>query len=159
MHRGRTELPVACCVYVSPHGHTRKVARTLPLPRYDLKDGMPNIGMFDLVIILCPTYGDGELPIEMEDFVEDVPGIKDFLVCELGNYYGFEDQTFGVSEIIRNRLAAKGWIEVGESLSLDSLPRIDWDAWNPWKSRLRDLVCPNGQCRTHLHDVAVGRSP
>ena len=121
-------------IFASKHGHSKKVAETF-INCYNVNE-LPDLDA-DLFIFICPTYGDEELPLEMEDFLEGlVLKNKEFTVCELGNYYGYDDFEFGASKIIKDYLKNLGWKEFFPSLSLDSLPSIDWEVFYKWKEDL-----------------------
>jgi len=91
----------------------------------------------DLVVFICPTYGDEELPHSMEDFLINLKvKNKNYVVCELGNYYGFDDFSFGAKKIIEQKLLNLGWKKFYNSLSLDSVPKINWNSFFSWKTNL-----------------------
>jgi flavodoxin len=96
----------------------------------------------DLLIILCPTYGDEELPLEMEDYLLGIQiiNLKFFAICELGNYYGYEDFTFGAGIIIKKYFEKLGFSEFHPMLSLDSIPKIDWNIFDKWKGDLYEGI-------------------
>jgi flavodoxin len=96
----------------------------------------------DLLIILCPTYGDEELPLEMEDYLLNIKinNLKYFTICELGNYYGYEDFTFGAGIILKKYFEELGFEEFYYMLSLDSIPKIDWNCFERWKSKLYEKI-------------------
>lgn len=90
---------------------------------------------YQLFIFFTPTYGDRELHQLMEDFIEGLNiNLKDkyFIICELGNYVGYEDLTFGPMKIIRDELNTLEAIEFAEGLSLDSTPGINWNHFSNW---------------------------
>jgi flavodoxin len=125
-------VPNIITLYASIHGHTKKVAECLPNP-IEVRNAA-EISGFDLFVFVCPTYGDEELPLLMEDFLLNIKSSpKDFVVCELGNLFGYEDFRFGPRKIISRFLKDRGWNEVFHGLSLDSLPRINWPIFENWK--------------------------
>lgn len=122
-------------LYASVHGHARQVA--LRLPNYRSVDYFDGTESYDFYVFVCPTYGDEELPWAMEDFLMRLTvENKKFTVVELGNYYGYDDFQFGARRLICGVLKSKGWVEAFPSLSLDSLPQIDWEVFNHWKGLL-----------------------
>jgi hypothetical protein len=128
-------------LYVSKRGHTRQVVEQFDLPKYDLGVAVPDLTAIDPVILFCPTYGNEELPEEMERFLNGLSRVRrSFAACELGNYYGFDDLEFGALKIIRPQLLLRGWTEIMRSLSLDSLPRINWPELMRWKEELHELL-------------------
>lgn len=96
---------------------------------------------YEFVIVVCPTYGDDELPQAMEDYLQrlTVTG-KKYTICELGNYYGYDSFHFGAAKIINKVLEGKGWVKSFPGLSLDSLPQIDWPVFDAWKGKLYEQL-------------------
>jgi flavodoxin len=122
-------------LYTSVHGHSREVAYQLPNPIKVIPS--LKIDDFNMFIFVCPTYGDEELPLTMEEFLLEITNTnKYFTVCELGNYYGYEDFQFGSRKIISHFLQSRGWEMIFPGLSLDSMPKIDWPVFNEWKKEL-----------------------
>lgn len=131
-------------IYATKHNHTKHVVDKIKVDFnfeiFDVKVN-PAIEQYELILWFCPTYGDAELPLDMEDFLQKIKLTnKKFIVCELGNYYGYDDYQFGALKIIKSHLISLGWQESMEGLSLDSLPRINWDAYYAWCERLNGHV-------------------
>lgn len=133
----------ALLLYGSTNGRTRKTVNTA-VQRLALKPDVVNvkeppsteqISAYDLLLIFCPTYGDEELQTDMEDFIKDfsldLTG-KRFVICELGNYYGYEDFSLGAMPILRRRLLGLGAQELCSPLSLDSFPRLEESHLHRW---------------------------
>ena len=130
-------------LFASQHGRTRKVVgevvKHLEITPdvFDVKQGIDGsrLANYDVLGFFCPTYGDEELPAAMEDFLAhfsvDLSG-KRFLICELGNYYGYDDFSFGPMKAIRRRLFELHGTELCEPLSLDSFPRTAWSHLLQW---------------------------
>ena len=98
----------------------------------------PGVAMF-----LAPTYGDEELHDEMHRFIESVaPQIRDraFVVGELGNTYGYDDQSYGAMRNRRNRLLRHGGVEYFGPISIDSFPRQDWETLDRWTDGLAERI-------------------
>lgn len=91
----------------------------------------------DVTLFICPTYGDEELPHDMEDFLLKL-NVKNklFVICEIGNYYGYDDFTFGAKEVIQRYLQSLGWKKFYSGISLDVIPVIRWNVLNTWKDKL-----------------------
>lgn len=125
-------------IYTSKHNHTKKVASFFS----DLFDvchvkDVKDIDYYDLVFFICPTYGDEELPFDMEDFLINLKSKnKLYIVCELGNYFGLDELEWGAAKIIKNVLNDLNWKEYYKSLSLDSYPKINEEQLIKWKSGL-----------------------
>jgi flavodoxin len=138
-------------IFGSSRGNTRTVVRRVPpmlnfpVEVVDVKDvgqtGIPT--EYDLFLFFASTWGDGELQADMENFLIgqslNIPG-KLYAICELGNYYGYDDFEFGAMRIIRHFLENGGGIEIIEPFSMDSLPRKDWDGLGRWCKLLNDKV-------------------
>ena len=134
-------------LYGSSHGKTRKVIAevlkqlTVQPDVFDVKKGVDpkRLAEYDLLAFFCPTYGDEELQDDFETFLIrfdlDLTG-KHFVICELGNYYGYDDFSFGALHIIRRRLLELNGRELCEPLSLDSFPRTHWEHLLDWVNHL-----------------------
>jgi len=94
-------------------------------------------------IFMTPTVGNEELSEPFEALFDqvwvDFSGTF-YAICELGNYYGFELFEYGAAKILHQLVRASGGQEFYPTLSLDTLPLIDWDRFNAWAQGLRDLV-------------------
>jgi flavodoxin len=127
-------------VYDSKHGKTKlaatKASIILKTPFFHVKD---NPIIENCVIFLCPTYGDEELPPDMEFYLISLTETnKKFIICELGNYYGYDNYEFGAGKIIKNILTNLNWVEIYPMLSLDSLPKTDWNIFETWCERIKN---------------------
>ena len=133
-------------IYATKHNHTKKVIDNIKVSFmfdvFNVKNLVESsIIDYDIYLWFCPTYGDAELPLDMEDFINTLTlKHKKFIICELGNYYGYDDYQFGSLKIIQNNLTALGWCEAMGGLSLDSLPKIDWSSYYLWCERLDEYV-------------------
>jgi flavodoxin len=133
----------AALLYGSTHGRTRKVVaeslqRLAVKPEvFDVKTLPPaeQLASCDLLLFFSPTYGDGELQPDMEEFIRqfslDLTG-KRFVICELGGYIGYDKFSFGAMLILRQSLINLGGQELCTPLSLDSLPRVNWPHLHGW---------------------------
>lgn len=142
-------------LYGSTHGRTRKVAQAVCeqlVSRPDLFDvkqrpKSETFGPYDVLLFFAPTYGDEELQDDMEDFLQsfhlDLTGRR-FAVVELGNYYGYDDFSFGAMAIMRHHLLDLHGTEVCQPLSLDSLPKVHWGQLGRWVAHL------NAQLKDHV---------
>lgn len=103
--------------------------------------------VFDFLILVCPTYGDEELEITMENFLVQsdwsIHENKKFAVCELGLYRGYKETQLGAGIIIINFLNHKNLSLIGNLLSLDSLPLVDFTLINKWSSNLSEILNRN----------------
>lgn len=90
---------------------------------------------YDFYIFLVATYGDQELQDDIEKYLisihQDLTG-KKFAICELGNYYGYDDYSFGSGKIIESHLVSKNAAARVPIASIDTLPKIDWQAIDRW---------------------------
>lgn len=133
----------ALVVFGSTRGNTRAVVGRLPaLLRFPIDIvnvaelvGADTLKPYDLLIFFASTWGDGELQLDMERFLSrqalQLDG-KRYVMCELGNYYGYDDFEFGAMRIMQHHLDAAGGIELMEPFSMDSLPRKDWNGLARW---------------------------
>jgi flavodoxin len=94
----------------------------------------------DHLIFITATYGDQELHDDMEALVlalkDKVKG-KKYFICEVGNYYGYDDYTFGAARIIDEILREYGAIAAAGIASVDSLPLLDQQAVGKWVSEVK----------------------
>lgn len=137
--------PVA--VYATIKGSTFKVVKNFGVPYYKVTENFDLIE-YDPILIFCPTYGDEELPELMENFLTSltVPN-KNFAICELGNYFGYGIPCdFGSAKIIERCLFDLKWKKFYKTLSLDSVPKINWDDFFIWKKGIYELFRKNS-CR------------
>jgi flavodoxin len=146
----------AALLFSSRHGRTRKVVdsamRQLSLSPdvFDVGAGSVHEKLrdYELLLFFAPTYGDEELEQDMEAFLagltQDLSG-KRFVICELGNYYGYEDFSFGAMRILRRRLLELNGRELCAPLSLDSFPRLDWSQFDRWVASVNRSL--NGDAR------------
>lgn len=96
-------------------------------------------------IFLTPTAGNEELPEPFEAlFDQKWVDFSDafYTICELGNYYGFELFEYGAAKILHQLIRASGGEEFYRTLSLDTLPMIDWELFNVWAEGLRAFRMP-----------------
>jgi flavodoxin len=136
-------------LYASTHGTTRAVVKRLAelaqfqFDSFDVKDidDAAVLRQYRLFLFFAPTYGNEELQPDMERFLINVPldmSDKWYAVCELGNYYGF-DKEFGALKIIRHHLQRWCGKELIGPLSMDTLPKKDWQALTTWCGRLNAM--------------------
>lgn len=130
-------------LYGSSNGRTRKAVNetlkwlSMKPDVFDVKDltSTEHFSGYDLLMFFSPTYGDEELQPDMEKFIRDFSldmSGKQFVICELGNYYGYEDFSFGAMPIIRRHLLELGGKEMCSPLSLDAMPRVEWGQLRRW---------------------------
>jgi flavodoxin len=95
----------------------------------------------ELVLLITATYGDQELHDNMEELLIAIAkGIegKRYIICEIGNYYGYDDYTFGAARIIDSCLKASGGIRSMKFASIDSLPKLDLVAMDKWVEQVKN---------------------
>jgi flavodoxin I len=141
----------ALVIYGSSRGNTRLVVNRLSekLDFYiDIAEVStlldPNkIMEYDLLLFFASTWGDGELQIDMENFfirhLINLNG-KPYAICELGNYYGYDDFTFGAAYILKNLLEKWNGYELVESFSMDSFPLKDWNSLARWCNLINNNI-------------------
>lgn len=124
-------------IYDSNSGLTKQIALKISGDVFHYSE-IFDLSCYDLIIFVCPTYGDEELSLGMESFLISLDsGKKDFAVCETGNYYGFDDFSFGSRKIIENWLIGLGWKNMG-GFSFDTYKPIKWDSFEKWIGKFHE---------------------
>lgn len=136
----------------NPNGTSAQIVKRLqeklvfPVTPQNISDAAVSpsaVTSFDMVFFLTATYGDQELNDAVEEFVlrmdTDLSKVK-YLVCEVGNYYGYDDYTFGSGMIIERFLDGRKAKRVMKTNSVDSLPRIDWKQVDAWIELLNQKI-------------------
>ena len=138
-------------LYGSTRRSTSQVVNKLPqyltfdFDRVNVKElnASTNLRDYDLLLFLAPTYGDGELQEDMERFLSkldtDLDGIQ-YAICELGNYYGYDDFAHGAMPIIQAYLKPLNAAQMIPPASIDSLPQKDWRNLEAWCERLNSKL-------------------
>ena len=95
----------------------------------------PYLENHDVIIFVISNTGDEELPKTIEDYLYllNVKN-KKYIICELGNYFGFENYN-GCKKVAFKILDALGWEKISD-ISLDSLPNLDLDSLKNWLDKL-----------------------
>lgn len=90
--------------------------------------------MPERLIILTPNHGDAEVQEDVEKFlVARGHEIQTWVVIEIGNYYGFDDWSFGARERIALYLKKLGKGEEAlPGAGIDTLPQTDWKTIDRW---------------------------
>lgn len=89
----------------------------------------------DVLFFCVPTYGCEELHSDFEFFLckDLLPKDKrKYIIIETGNYYGYDDFTFGSKKILMSFLSKYDYTPYCQFLSLDTYPKIDWDQLDRW---------------------------
>lgn len=96
----------------------------------------PSLDGHDQIVVVLSNTGDEELPQPMEDFLYGLT-VRDrqYAVCELGNYFGFENYS-GCKKVAIKLLDRLGWHKVSD-VSLDSLPTLDIGGLDAWLDGLK----------------------
>lgn len=138
-------------VFGSTWGNTRKVAQRVPewlafpIDVVDVRTLTDDslFAAYDFLLFFTSTSGDQELQADMEAFfVRCAPRLngKPFAVCELGNYFGYDDFDFGAERILSHLLRQSGGCELIPPFCMDSFPGRDWDGLERWCALLNDAV-------------------
>jgi len=99
----------------------------------------PSIEKYDIIIFIVSNIGDEELCQPMEDYICSIKlKNKSFLICELGNYFGFEEY-IGCKKIVEKLLEELKWKKISD-ISLDSLPVIDLNSLEKWIYKVINLL-------------------
>ena len=141
----------ALVIYGSTWGNTKTVVGRLPTLlsfSFDVIDvkALNDADVFrkyDLLIFFASTAGDQELQVDMERFLARVTVQlqgKHYVICELGNYFGYADFEFGAEKILHHVLNECGGTEFLEPFAMDAFPRKDWKGLTRWCSLLNQKV-------------------
>ena len=130
-------------IFSSKHGNTLKVSKLFEdnFETFNVKAN-PSIENYDFVFFLSPTYGDEELPLDLEDYLINIKDKKKlFTVCELGNYFGYDEFSWGAAKIIYNFCIKKlNWHLFYPINSVDSFYNIDFPKILTWKDQLYNAL-------------------
>ncbi|GAA3699169.1 flavodoxin domain-containing protein [Gordonia hankookensis] len=86
---------------------------------YDMSEySVEDLDPADFLIIVCSTYGEGELPSGAEPFAEELDDVEPDLTGVRFALFGLGDSVYGETfnhggEIIAEKLAARGAVQVG----------------------------------------------
>src|SRR3569832_205455 len=130
-------------IYGSTLGNTRLVVKRLPellkfsVDIVDVKTLADSqvFHEYDLLLFFSSTWGDGELQADMESFlVREALRLdgKPYAICELGNYYGYDDFNFSTKHIQQKKQETARNNKQVEPFSMDSLPYKDWVGLSRW---------------------------
>lgn len=125
--------------YNTTKGIVQKMAELLNanVTIHDAKDlkSTEIIDKNDFFIFVSPTYGDYELQIDIEKFLTSfsfsLQG-KYCALCETGNYDGYDECVFGAYDVLKYHLDKTGCTYLVQHLSLDALPKVDWNYLKRW---------------------------
>lgn len=85
---------------------------------------------FDFIFFICPNTGDEELPEDLENYLFNLKTKnKNYFLCELGNYLGFE--YYGCKKIVISILKKLKW-KLRSVVAIDSIYSIDEKKLNEW---------------------------
>jgi hypothetical protein len=86
------------------------------------------------LVIVTPNHGDAEVQEDVENFlVARGQEVQQWVVLEIGNYYGFDDWGYGARDRIALFMKKNG--KGDEALlggGIDTLPMIDWATLDRW---------------------------
>ena len=82
---GMEQLMFDFILYFSLSNKTKQIAESFDLPVVEIHEELPE---FNRIIIICPTYGDEELPPAMENFLDATPKV------DWGCLKNWKDQLF-----------------------------------------------------------------
>jgi flavodoxin len=119
-----------------------KLSESLKIPKVSSQT-FPNLENYSLVIIVTSNYGDEELPPNLENYLIALrTRDKEYALCELGNYFGYESEYFGCKRIVQGILLRLGWMELS-NISLDSFPELDLGSLDDWIMVLNEILSQN----------------
>lgn len=91
-------------------------------------DRYEKIGEYSTLIFIVATYGDQELHDNYEDFILNIDHSLpkfNYVVCEIGNYYGYDDFELGAGRIIIKHMENLKGNSLLPLYSIDTLPLLD----------------------------------
>ena len=98
------------------------------------------LGAYAKLVFLTPTAGNEEVAEPFERLFDreriDLSHAE-YAVCELGNYYGYDLYEYGAAKILHRLIGDRGGRKFHPTLSLDTLPLIDWELFDGWAESLR----------------------
>ena len=95
-----------------------------------------DLSQYDTFIFILSNVGDEELPPEMEEFLFKLKlKKKSYFVCELGNYFGFEDYC-GCKKELFKIMDQLEWKLISD-VSIDSLPKLDKVKLDQWVESIK----------------------
>ena len=100
----------------------------------------PLLDSVEYLVVIVANYGDEELQPEMEKYLLKckAKNIR-YALCELGNYFGFEDDCFGCKKEALRILGEKSWVCM-DHISIDAFPEIDKKKLTAWARRIHELA-------------------
>jgi flavodoxin len=97
---------------------------------------VPCIESYEPIVFVVPNIGDEELPQPMEDYLFHMKTRgKKYYICELGNYFGFENYN-GCKKVAIKLLAKLDWIKISD-VSIDSMPKLDISSLESWSRNIK----------------------
>lgn len=110
---------------------------------YDMMDFDPgDLELGDFHIVVCSTYGDGDLPTGAEPFFDQLDATRPDLTGLRFAVFGLGDSVYGDTfnrggEIAAEKLAARGAVQVGEHARHDASTEVKAkDMAAEWATRL-----------------------
>lgn len=98
---------------------------------------------YSLIIFVFSNCGDEELHPILEEYLINLRvKNKKYILCELGNYFGFEMDCFGCKIVVQKLLKDLGWVELN-NVSIDSFPDLDLTSFNEWVKVLDEILSKN----------------
>lgn len=116
---------------------------------YDMSDySVEDLDSDDFLVVICSTYGEGELPTGAEPFAEELDDIKPDLTGLRFAVFGLGDSVYAETfnrggEIMAEKLTALGAVQVGEHARHDNSSAIKPSAQaSAWATALTDVISP-----------------
>ena len=137
------EIDKSIIIYNNIGGVNHKVSKTLSnklkIQAFSVSETrLINLEHYNNFIFVCPNIGDEEIPNEFENFFINLNiNNRFYSLCELGNYFGYEQDYFGCRLIIEKLLNNLHWKEI-LNISIDSFPKLDNAMLNKWILKLKE---------------------
>lgn len=93
---------------------------------YDMSEfAVEDLDPADFLVVICSTYGEGELPTGAEPFAEELDAVEPDLTGLRFAVFGLGDTVYGETfnrggEIMAEKLTARGAVQVGDHARHDN---------------------------------------
>lgn len=138
------------CVVLASKGHTCFRVADMIAHKFGLRlvfvEDYPDISFYSSCIFVFSNRGDEELTEAFENYILSLKLYgKNYFLCELGNYFGFEYDYFGSRKIMQFLLDKLSWNEIS-SVSIDSTPKLDEEKLEAWTNEIHQRIDQQQQC-------------
>lgn len=114
---------------------------------YDMTEfAVEDLNKDDFLVVICSTYGEGELPTGAEPFADELDEVQPDLTGLRFAVFGLGDTVYGETfnrggEIMAEKLSALGAVQVGEHGRHDLSSKVKPQAQaKEWAQTLTDVI-------------------